>query len=126
MDPPKMDTPNINIHNIGPPNVDLESVLNRLGMQCYLHRFMNTGFDSWGVVKDITEKDMQVLGFQLGHIRKLQREIATSRGWPQNVPLKATCVCCGGRKDGEQKVTTMFNKSADTNGVDSSHKTDSF
>ncbi|KAJ8063058.1 hypothetical protein OCU04_008300 [Sclerotinia nivalis] len=69
MDPPKMDTPNINIHNIGPPNVDLESVLNRLGMQCYLHRFMNTGFDSWGVVKDITEKDMQVLGFQLGHIR---------------------------------------------------------
>jgi hypothetical protein len=38
--------------------MDLESVLNRLDMQCYLHRLLNAGFDSWDVVKDITEYDM--------------------------------------------------------------------
>lgn len=55
---PKTHIPDIDINIIGTPSIDLESVLSRLGMQCYFHRFMNAGFDNWGVVKDITEKDM--------------------------------------------------------------------
>ncbi|CAD6446194.1 cf1a5bae-0fee-4dbb-be1b-32dcbcb8554c [Sclerotinia trifoliorum] len=102
-----MELPSKYLPKMNTPNIDLESILNKLGMQCYLHRFMNAGFDDWVVVKDITEKDMQVLGFQLGHIRKLQREIATSRGWPKNAPLKATCVCCGGRENGRQKQAVV-------------------
>ncbi|KAG4032771.1 hypothetical protein MFRU_006g02350 [Monilinia fructicola] len=40
---------------------------------------------------------------RLGHRRKLQREIATSRGWPLNSPLEETPVCRCGQKKEEQK-----------------------
>lgn len=38
--------------------MDLESVLNRLKIQCYLHRLIDSGFDTWDAVKDIAEVDM--------------------------------------------------------------------
>ncbi|ESZ95655.1 HMG box protein [Sclerotinia borealis F-4128] len=100
--------------------MDLEPVLNRLEIQCYLQRFKDAGFDTWDALKDITETDMEELGMKLGHRRvrdhnnetwKLQREIATSRGWPPNAPLEAALVCCcGSLKKGEQKVTIMRNE----------------
>lgn len=39
-------------------NMDLEFILNKLEIHCYSHRLMNAGFDTWDVVKDITEADM--------------------------------------------------------------------
>ncbi|PVH81129.1 hypothetical protein DL98DRAFT_531583 [Cadophora sp. DSE1049] len=46
------------------------------------------GFETWEILKDITERDMQAIGMKLGHRRRLQREIATSRGHPMNAALE--------------------------------------
>ncbi|KAB8293999.1 hypothetical protein EYC80_009463 [Monilinia laxa] len=89
--------------------MDLQSVLNRLKIQCYLHRLINAGFDTWDELKDITEADMQELDMRLGHRRKLQREIATSRGWPLNSPLEAIPICLYGEKKEEQKQVIATN-----------------
>lgn len=59
--------------------VDLELVLSWLSMSQYLERFVQAGFDSWGTVMEITEEDLEALNVDLGHRRKLQREIANSR-----------------------------------------------
>lgn len=59
--------------------VDLELLLSLLGLPQYLDRFVQAGFDSWETVMEITEDDLEVLNVELGHRRKLQREIANSR-----------------------------------------------
>ncbi|KAF7891160.1 uncharacterized protein EAF02_001485 [Botrytis sinoallii] len=98
MDPSNFDLPNFDLPDMNPPDIELQLIFNRLQMLHYLNRLMDARFDNWKAVKDITEKDMQILGMKLGHIRKLQREIATSRGWPQNAPLNGPYVCGGGQK----------------------------
>ncbi|TGO62120.1 hypothetical protein BCON_0022g00440 [Botryotinia convoluta] len=118
----------MDLPEMSPPDRELQLIFKRLQMLCYVNGLMDAGFDNWKVVKDITEKDIvevaakgstdndrQILGMKLGHIRKLQREIATSRGWPQNAPLNAPYVCCGGQKQEpvELKVKTTFNENAD-------------
>ncbi|KAM3066097.1 hypothetical protein ACMFMG_010560 [Clarireedia jacksonii] len=83
----------------------LQLILCKLDMECYLQRLLDNGFDTWEVLKDITESDMHEIGLKLGHRRKLQREIATSRGWPPNAPLEQTGQCCGAQqKRQEPKV----------------------
>jgi hypothetical protein len=59
--------------------IDLELALSWLSMPQYLERFIQAGFDSWEIVMDITEEDLEALNVELGHRRKLQREIANSR-----------------------------------------------
>ena len=39
---------------------DLELTLTWLGMDRYLDRFIEAGFDSWGTVLEITENDLDV------------------------------------------------------------------
>lgn len=58
---------------------DLELTLSWLDMSQYLERFLQAGFDSWETVLEITEEDLETLNVDLGHRRKLQREIANTR-----------------------------------------------
>lgn len=63
---------------------DLELTLSWLDMSQYLERFLQAGFDSWETVLEITEEDLEVLNVDLGHRRKLQREIANTRRLAQD------------------------------------------
>ena len=63
---------------------DLELTLSWLDMSQYLERFLQAGFDSWETVLEITEADLDVLEVELGHRRKLQREIANTRRLAQD------------------------------------------
>ena len=58
---------------------DLELSLSWLDMSQYLDTFVQAGFDSWETLLEVTEEDLESLGIDLGHRRKLQREIAKSR-----------------------------------------------
>ncbi len=58
---------------------DLDLTLSWLDMSQYFERFVRAGFDSWVTIMDITEQDLESLNVELGHRRKLQREIANSR-----------------------------------------------
>jgi hypothetical protein len=50
-----------------------------LSLAQYLEPLVNYGINSWEMLLDIQEDDMEVLKFKLGHRRKLQREIATRK-----------------------------------------------
>ena len=63
---------------------DLELTLRWLEMPQYYDRFIRAGFDSWGTILDVTEEDLERLGVELGHRRKLQREIANTRRLSQD------------------------------------------
>ena len=58
---------------------DLESALTSLDMLQYRDRLLQAGFDSWEILCEITEHDLEALNIELGHRRKLQREIAKTR-----------------------------------------------
>ncbi|KAH0542254.1 hypothetical protein FGG08_003376 [Glutinoglossum americanum] len=68
---------------------NLGSALARLGLSQYFERFIQEGFDTWETVLDITESDLEALGVKLGHRRRLQREIANSRGLSAEQPLNS-------------------------------------
>ena len=59
---------------------DLELALSGLGLSQYLDCLVQVGFDSWETLMEITEQDLESLNVKLGHRRKLQRQIANSRG----------------------------------------------
>jgi hypothetical protein len=59
--------------------MDMEVVFSWLGLSQYLERLIQAGFDSWDMVMEITEEDLEALNIELGHRRKLQKEIAKSR-----------------------------------------------
>ncbi|KAI9671580.1 MAG: hypothetical protein M1817_003632 [Caeruleum heppii] len=72
---------------------DLAAVLSRLGLSQYLAAFLAEGFETWETLLDITEADLDSLDVKRGHRRKLQREIASSRGYSNEqalAPLRAT------------------------------------
>ena len=58
--------------------MSLETILSELKLDQYLEVLLDNGFDTWDVVQDITEDDLNELGFRLGHRRILQRAIAES------------------------------------------------
>lgn len=55
----------------------LSDTLRHLGLSQYYEVLTENGFEDWNTVLDITEDDLDHLGFKLGHRRLLQREIAT-------------------------------------------------
>ncbi|MCJ1464608.1 hypothetical protein MMC07_003221 [Pseudocyphellaria aurata] len=83
---------------------DLELTLSWLDMSQYLERFLQAGFDSWETVLEITEEDLEVLNVDLGHRRKLQREIVNTRRLANDpafvVPLYPTLQGQGGHEMG--------------------------
>ncbi|KAL8838748.1 MAG: hypothetical protein Q9170_001997 [Blastenia crenularia] len=56
----------------------LKSRLSLLGMGQYYPNFLEAGFETWETILDITEDDLDSLGVQRGHRRRLQQEIAFS------------------------------------------------
>ncbi|KAL6718998.1 hypothetical protein ACLMJK_003233 [Lecanora helva] len=58
---------------------NLELIMSWLGMSQYVDRFREAGFDSWETITWITEQDLETLEVELGHRRKLQKEIASSQ-----------------------------------------------
>ncbi|KAF2020225.1 hypothetical protein BU24DRAFT_135558 [Aaosphaeria arxii CBS 175.79] len=66
----------------------LSEVLERLGLVEYSDALVENGFRNWETVLDITEDDLIVLNFKLGHRRALQREIASFRGTPTSLSLE--------------------------------------
>lgn len=68
---------------------DLSEKLEGLGLSQYFESFVAEGFDTWEIVLDVTESDLNYLNVKLGHRRKLQRAIAESRGQPPDKALVA-------------------------------------
>ncbi|KFY05402.1 hypothetical protein O988_00013 [Pseudogymnoascus sp. VKM F-3808] len=66
---------------------ELAEIFDELDLAHYLDRFLEQGFDTCDTILDITEADFDVLGVKLGHRRKLQRKIATTRGMSHNQAL---------------------------------------
>lgn len=65
----------------------LEAIFAELGVSHYLSDFIEEGFDTWDTILDITELDFDALDVKLGHRRKFQRKIASSRGLSPNKAL---------------------------------------
>ena len=74
------------LHSTPEAMTDLEMKLSWLGMSQYYESFVDAGFDSWETLLEITEEDLETLGVELGHRRKLQREISSARR-EAHVPL---------------------------------------
>ncbi|GET62903.1 chromatin-associated protein [Rhizophagus irregularis DAOM 181602=DAOM 197198] len=53
----------------------------------YYDRFISEGFDQLQSLLDVTEADLIAMDVKRGHRRRLQREIATIKGIPSNIPL---------------------------------------
>ncbi|CZS97273.1 uncharacterized protein RAG0_06428 [Rhynchosporium agropyri] len=49
--------------------MDLQFVLAHLGITVYWPLLFETGFETWEILKDITERDMEAIGMKLGHRR---------------------------------------------------------
>ncbi|TID20826.1 hypothetical protein E6O75_ATG05591 [Venturia nashicola] len=60
----------------------LKMNLKQLGLAQYAEALVENGFEDWATVLDITEDDLDELGFKLGHRRILQREIALQQERP--------------------------------------------
>jgi hypothetical protein len=67
-----------------------EQALTDLGLEAYVQVFLNTGFCDWDSISSITEFDLEAVGMRLGDRRKLEREIARRRGWPDERALPRT------------------------------------
>jgi len=62
-------------------------MLEKLGLERYLHDFRGFGFGSWETLSKITETELERVNMRLGDRRKLQRAIARSKNWPDDKPL---------------------------------------
>ena len=62
--------------------------LELVGLGQYLNVLNENGYTSWKRLTTITEADMARLGLKLGHRRRLQREIASMKGYSIWLPLE--------------------------------------
>jgi hypothetical protein len=76
---------------------DIKAILSNLGMSCYLHQFLEQGFDTWEAISGITESDFDALYVKLGHRRKLQQLIA-NRKLAAEVPVGYSSVSPSDKK----------------------------
>jgi len=65
----------------------LADELAKLGLQDYLARVIDTGYDTWQQLCEISEDELAMLNVRLGDRRKLQRALARFQRWPDNEPL---------------------------------------
>jgi hypothetical protein len=66
--------------------MELQAKLENLGLAHYATILHENGFEDWDTVLDITEDDLDSLGFKRGHRRVLQKEIANARGTTASSP----------------------------------------
>jgi hypothetical protein len=83
--------------------MSIQATLGRLGLQEYYQRLVEYGIDTWDHLVVISETDMATLGIKLGHRRKLQREIASSLGYPPQRPLNDTVPVAAERRKNHSK-----------------------
>ena len=69
---------------------ELQLYMSWLDMSQYLDRFLQAGFDSWETIMEISEEDLEFLGVELGHRRRLQKEIAKIRSRSDDFERKAS------------------------------------
>lgn len=74
-----------------PPSTELRATLARLKLDQYYDRLAENGFDSWETVCCISERDMEELGFLIGHRRIPQREVRAAIGQPQSTVSSPNC-----------------------------------
>lgn len=67
--------------------MELRTKLGNLGLAHYATILHENGFEDWDTVLDITEEDLDSLGFKRGHRRVLQKEIANARGITSSPPV---------------------------------------
>ncbi|RHZ55444.1 hypothetical protein Glove_415g25 [Diversispora epigaea] len=65
----------------------IRDFLNKCNLLEYYDKFIEEGFDQLQSLLDVTEADLIAMGAKRGHRRRLQREIATLKGIPPNVPF---------------------------------------
>lgn len=70
-----------------PTYLQIRDFLKKCNLLEYYDRFMSEGFDQLQSLLDVTEADLMAMDVKRGHRRRLQREIATMKGIPSNVPL---------------------------------------
>lgn len=70
--------------------MELRAKLEQMGLGQYATILHKNGFDDWETVLDITEEDLDSLGFKRGHRRMLQKEIAAARGLPLMSPVEGS------------------------------------
>ncbi|KIW02589.1 uncharacterized protein PV09_06039 [Verruconis gallopava] len=68
--------------------MELQEKLDSLGLGQYSTILYENGFEDWNTVLDITEDDLDSLGFKRGHRRILQKEIAIARGLNASPPIE--------------------------------------
>ncbi|KAI9848753.1 MAG: hypothetical protein M1837_006840 [Sclerophora amabilis] len=91
----------------------LGPILDQLGISQYRDRFFEEGFETWETVLDITEADLDALNVKRGHRRKLQREIASSRGLTRDQTLHApahTATAEDTGRDNDDEATVVEEK----------------
>ena len=89
---------------------DLESILAWLDMSVYYDRFLQAGFDSWLILCEITEDDLETFAVERGHRRKLQREIARSRQLTQSSSASAYQPIAGSHHAGSRPSSALPGK----------------
>jgi hypothetical protein len=67
--------------------MELQAKLERVGLAQYATILYENGFEDWDTVLDITEEDLDSLGFKRGHRRVLQKEIANARDLNSSPPI---------------------------------------
>jgi len=60
----------------------LSHCLQRLNLETYITVLQQNGYTSWDSLARISEVELERFGFKLGHRRRLQREIASMKGYP--------------------------------------------
>ena len=63
-------------------DTDLHNCLQRLHLHIYLAVLQQYDYTSWKKLARLYERDFDSLGFKLGHRRRLQREVASRKGYP--------------------------------------------
>jgi hypothetical protein len=63
-------------------NEHLRNNLQILALEQYIDVMQANGFTNWDTLSKAQEHDLDHLGLKLGHRRRLQRELASMRGFP--------------------------------------------
>ncbi|CAG8444335.1 5142_t:CDS:2 [Ambispora leptoticha] len=66
----------------------VKEFLRKCNLLEYYERFIAEGFDDLQSLLDVTESDLIAMDVKRGHRRRLQREIATVKGFPSDSPLR--------------------------------------
>jgi len=85
-------------------SAELEEKLASIGLETYHSMLVSRGYWTWESVLELSEEDLESLQFKRGHRRRLQRHIATDRGYPTYNPLANARSC---KNDGRKSNSLL-------------------